>query len=99
MRAERKPTGRQAVARMLRTEVRPIPSRCVFSEWLSLSAFSDPICSRPGGDCQPTAGEDRPEEQQDQPGGKPPVEGGEAGESLARAGVGVRECLGLLRPG
>jgi len=35
---------------MLRAEVRPIPIRRVLSEWLSLSAFSDTICSRLGED-------------------------------------------------
>ena len=84
---------------MLRAEVRPIPIRRVLSAWLSLSAFSDTICSRLGEDLgrsPPTAGEDRPEAQQDEPGGGPPVEGGEAGEPLARAGVVVRECPGPL---
>ena len=84
---------------MLRTEVRPIPSRRVLSEWLSLSAFAISSAATLEGAVRRPAGEDRPEAQQDGPGGGPPVEGGEAGEPLARAGVVVRECPGPLRPG
>ena len=98
MRAKREPTGHQAFQDASHGgSVNPqLP---LLSERLSLSAFSDTIFIRPGGGRPPTAGADRPEQQQDEPGGGAPVVGGEAREPLAWARVVVRECRDPLRPG
>jgi hypothetical protein len=54
----------------------------------------------PGGDGPPAAGQDGPEEQEDEPRGGSAVEGGgEAREPLARSAVSVRGCHGRLGAG
>jgi hypothetical protein len=65
-----------------------------------LEVVAQPGGADPTGDGPAAASEDGSEEQQGEPRGGTPVEGGgEAGEPLARGGERMRGCHGWLRPG